>query len=132
MVYHTELPSNDFTSLFKPLKGDPNSYLKGGSAIYPAAVGCSFFETILPPSHVHLGWNSWAVHWLSQKSVDAADHVSPTLSTNPAVRAAASQQSAHDWESFLTARASELRSGGRLLCLIIIDPGEPVNSDFLW
>jgi SAM dependent carboxyl methyltransferase len=132
LVYHTDLPSNDFTSLFKALKDDPNSYLRGASAIYPAAVGRSFFDTILPPSHVHLGWSSWAVHWLSQKSVDATDHVSPTLSTIPAVRAAASGQSAVDWERFLTARASELRTGGRLLCLIIVDTGEPVNSDLLW
>ena len=132
LVYHTDLPSNDFTSLFKALAGDPNSYLKGGSAIYPAAVGCSFFETILPPSHVHLGWNSWAVHWLSHKSADVADHFSPTLSANLAVRAAAQRQSALDWKSFLTARASELRTGGKLLCLIIVDTGERVNSDLLW
>ena len=132
LVYHTDLPSNDFTSLFKALKDDPNSYLKGASAIYPAAVGRSFFDTILPPSHVHLGWNSWTVHWLSQKSADATDHVSPTLSTTPAVRAAASQQSALDWESFLSARASELRNGGRLLCLIIVDTGDRVNSNLLW
>jgi len=132
LVYHTDLPSNDFTSLFEVLKDDPSSYCKSGSAIYPAAVGRSFFDTILPPSHAHLGWNSWAVHWLSQKSMDATDHISPTLSTSPEVRAAASRQSALDWESFLSARASELRSGGKLLCLIIIDPGERVNSDLLW
>jgi len=100
------------------------------STLLPWAV--LFFDVILPPSHVHLGWNSWAVHWLSQKSVDAGDHVSPIFSTSSGVRAAASRQSALDWESFLTARASELRRGGKLLCLIIVDTGERVNSDLLW
>src|SRR3954454_23746332 len=83
LVFHTDLPSNDFTSLFKALKDDPNSYLTGSTDIFSAAVGRSFFDTILPPGQVHLGWNSWAVHWLSQKSADAPDHVSPTLSGIP-------------------------------------------------
>lgn len=132
MVFHTDLPSNDFTSLFNALKDDPTSYLTGSTDIFCAAVGRSFFDAILPPGHVHLGWNSWAVHWLSQKSADAPDHVSPTLSGIPAVRAAASRQAALDWERFLEARSWELRGGGKLLCLIIIETGESTNSDLLW
>ena len=132
MVFHTDLPSNDFTSLFQAVDEDPNSYSKGSRGVYSAAVGRSFFGAILPPGQVHLGWNSWAVHWLSQKSADAPDHISPTLSGITAVRAAASGQSALDWELFLESRSSELRDGGKLLCLIIIDTGEPVNSDLLW
>jgi len=132
MVFHTDLPSNDFASLFKALNDDPNSYLAGSRGIFSAAVGRSFFDAILPPGQVHLGWNSWAVHWLSQKSADAPDHVSPTLSGIPAVRAGASRQSTLDWERFLEARSSELRDGGKLLCLVIIETGEPTNSDLLW
>ena len=131
LVFHTDLPSNDFTSLFHALDEDSNSYLRS-PAIYSAAVGHSFFGPILPPGHGHLGWNSWAVHWLSQKSADAPDHVSPTLSAIPAVRAAASGQSARDWSGFLQSRSSELRDGGKMLCLVIIDTGQPENSDLLW
>jgi hypothetical protein len=130
IVFHTDLPSNDFTSLFNALKDDLNSYLAGSTGIFPAAVGRSFFEPILPPGQVHLGWNSWAVHWLSQKSADAPDHVSTNLSAIPSVRAAASSQAALDWERFLAARASELRAGGRLLCLIITAP-QP-ETEVLW
>jgi hypothetical protein len=132
LVFHTDLPSNDFTSLFHALDDDPNSYLNGSPGVYSAAVGRSFFGTVLPPGHVHLGWNSWAVHWLSQKSVDAPDQVTPTLSAVPAVRKAASGQSARDWSGFLESRSSELRDGGTLLCLVIISTGRPVNSDLLW
>jgi SAM dependent carboxyl methyltransferase len=131
IVFHTDLPSNDFTSLFNALKDDPMSYLAGSTGIFPAAVGRSFFETILPPEQVHVGWNSWAVHWLSQKSADAPDDVSPTLSGIPSVRAAASSQSALDWERFLASRSSELRAGGKLLCLIITTP-QSANTDLLW
>jgi len=132
LVFHTDLPSNDFTSLFRVLDDDPNSYLSGSPGVYSAAVGRSFFGTILPPGQVHLGWNSWAVHWLSQKSLDAPDHVTPTLSAVPAVRTAASTQSARDWSRFLQSRSSELRDGGKLLCLVIISTSRPVNSDLLW
>jgi SAM dependent carboxyl methyltransferase len=132
LVFHTDLPSNDFTSLFHALDEDPNSYLSGSGAVYPAAVGRSFFGAILPPGSVHLGWNSWAVHWLSQKTVDAPDHVSPTLSAVPEVRAAACDQSARDWSLFLQSRSAELRGGGKMLCLVIIGTGQPVNSDQLW
>lgn len=132
LVLHTDLPSNDFGSLFAALEDDQTSYASGSQGIYSAAVGRSFFGTILPPGQVHLGWNSWAVHWLSQKTTDAPDHVTPTLSTVPAVRTAASQQSALDWDCFLRSRASELRVGGKLLCLVMSDAGEPVSSDLLW
>jgi SAM dependent carboxyl methyltransferase len=132
LVLHTDLPSNDFGSLFDALENDPNSYASNSSGIYSAAVGRSFFGAILPPEQVHLGWNSWAVHWLSQKTADAPDQLSPTLSTVPAVRAAAAQQSALDWECFLRSRSSELRVGGKLLCLVMIDTGETANTDPLW
>jgi hypothetical protein len=132
LVFHTDLPSNDFNSLFGVLHDDPNSYLNGSAGVYAAAVGGSFFETVLPPGEVHLGWNSWAVHWLSQKSVDAPDHVTPALSAVPTVRDAASAQSARDWSRFLESRSSELRDGGKLLCLVITSDGRPVSSDLLW
>lgn len=132
LVFHTDLPSNNFTSLFHALDEDPNSYLSGSAAVYPAAVGRSFFGAVLPPGTVHVGWNSWAVHWLSQKTVDAPDHVSPTLSAVPEVRAAAGDQSARDWSLFLQSRSAELRDGGKMLCLVILGTGQPVSSDQLW
>ena len=47
------------------------------------------------------------------------------------MRTAASRQSARDWSGFLQSRSSEVRDGGKLLCLVIISTGRPVNSDLL-
>jgi hypothetical protein len=47
-VVHTDLPSNDFTSLFTTLQEDGDSYLAGQSRVFPSAVGRSYFEPILP------------------------------------------------------------------------------------
>lgn len=131
-VFHTDLPSNDFGSLFDALENDPNSYRCTAPSVYSAAVGRSFFGTILPPGQVHLGWNSWAVHWLSERTEDAPDHISPTLSAVPGVRTAAAQQSARDWDCFLRSRSSELRVGGKLLCLVMIDAAGAKSLDRLW
>lgn len=38
-VVHTDLPSNDFASLFTALRDEPNSYLAGGEGIFVSAVG---------------------------------------------------------------------------------------------
>ena len=130
-VIHTDLPSNDFTALFEALHDDPDSYLANATGIFPAAIGRSYFEPILPPGQVHLGWNSWTLHWLSRKPIDAPDHALARLSAVPAVRAAAAKQAANDWEQFLLARSSELRVGGKLLSLIIVRTGERSASSFL-
>lgn len=127
-VFHTDLPTNDFTSLFAVLYGTPESYLAGASGIFPAAIGRSYFEPILPPGQVHLGWNSWTLQWFSRRTINAPDHIQPILSAVPEVRAAAIAQMAEDWERFLEARAAELRPGGKFLSLF---PAR-VNDAFSW
>jgi hypothetical protein len=130
-VVHTDLPSNDFVSLFRALHDDPESYLVGTTDIFPAAIGRSYFEALLPPGQVHLGWNSWTLHWMSQKPVYVPDHALARLSGVAAVRAAAEERLADDWKRFLVARSSELRKGGKLMCLILIRVGERAGSDWL-
>jgi SAM dependent carboxyl methyltransferase len=114
-VIHTDLPANDFTALFQALNTDPNSYLLNDPAVFPLAVGRSFYEQILPPESVTLGWSSWAVQWLSQAPVPIPDQVQVAYSRDPVARAAFSQQAAEDWRKFLIHRGQELRVGGRLV-----------------
>ncbi|MES2221982.1 MAG: SAM-dependent methyltransferase [Acidobacteriota bacterium] len=116
-VIHTDLPQNDFSALFHTLNNDPNSYLQTQSAVFASAVGRSYFQQILPPASVTLGWSSWAVQWLSRVPGIIPDQVQISFSHDPAARAAFSAQAAEDWQTFLKRRACELMPGGKLVVL---------------
>jgi hypothetical protein len=116
-VVHTDLPGNDFGALFQMLASNPASYLVEDTAVFPYAVGRSFYEQILPAASVTLGWSSWAVQWLSQAPASIPDQVQVAYSHDAAARAAFSLQAAQDWQDFLGHRGAELRPGGRLVLL---------------
>jgi cyclopropane-fatty-acyl-phospholipid synthase len=129
-VIHTDLPSNDFASLFTMLNDDPSSYLAGHPGVFPSAVGRSYFDPILPPGSVHLGWSSNALHWLSRNPVEAADHIWAIFSASAEAREAVQKLLAEDWRRFLLARASELRTGARLVCHFLCHG--PDSHGFEW
>ncbi|RUM15935.1 SAM-dependent methyltransferase [Rhizobium fabae] len=114
-VVHTDLPSNDFSSLFETLISDPNSYMTGTSDVFPLAIGKSYFAPLLSPGRVHLGWSTWALQWMSTNTIDAPDHILAGMSSSPAVAAAVAAQQARDWECFLTQRSREMRPGAKLV-----------------
>ena len=116
-VYHTDLPDNDFSSLFRVLHSHPDSYLREEQNVFPSIVGRSFYQQILPPDHVDLGWSSYAAIWLSRIPCRIAEHFFALRSTS-AVRAEFARQAATDWEAFLAFRATELRPSGRLLVVL--------------
>lgn len=114
-VVHTDLPDNDFTTLFQTLATSPDSYLRNDGAAFASAVGRSFYEQILPSGTVALGWSSWAVQWLSRTPAVIPDHVQIALSQDAGARTAFARQAADDWRNFLAARERELFFGGRLV-----------------
>jgi hypothetical protein len=119
LVYHVDLPVNDFNTLFRTLDLDPDSYAREAANVYACAVGRSFFQSVLPPNSVHFGWSAYAVQWLSCIPAVAVDHLWFASLSGPA-RATYEQQATQDWESFLALRAKELRPGGRL---VVVCPG---------
>jgi hypothetical protein len=125
-VIHTDLPDSDFNALFRTLAHDPGSYARGDAAVFPAAVGRSFYEQILPSQTVMLGWTSWAVQWLSRIPGPIPDHVQIACSKDEAAHAAYATQADADWRAFLTHRAQELRVGGQLvvLTMALTDDGD--------
>jgi hypothetical protein len=110
-VIHTDLPSNDFASLFQALAEEPDSYLNDAAGIFPSAVGRSYFEPIIVPETVHLGWNSWTLQWLSRNPIEVADHIVAGFGANDAAKMAVREQAAQDWRDVMAARACELRPG---------------------
>jgi hypothetical protein len=116
-VYHIDQPSNDFKSLFAVLETDPNRYVAEDHNVFPAAIGRSFYENVLPPGSVHLGWSSYAAVWLSRIPALIPGHFIYVRSTGT-VRAEFDRQGTCDWEAFLSLRAKELRPGGRLVIVL--------------
>jgi hypothetical protein len=116
-VYHEDLPANDFNALFELLDKDPQSYILNARNVFPCAIGRSFYERVLPPNYVHLGWCSYAAMWISRIPMRIPGHFFAPRSTG-AVRAAFNQQGAQDWERFLSLRADELRQGGRIVITV--------------
>ena len=122
-VVHTDLPENDFTVLFQTVNGDPQSYLRGDAAVFPSAVGRSFYQQIFPSDSITLGWSSWAAHWLSRCPAAIPDQVQACFSADPGTRAAFARQAADDWVRFLAMRDGELCPGGRFVVLAMaLDP----------
>jgi S-adenosylmethionine-dependent carboxyl methyltransferase len=116
-VFHVDQAANDFNSLFEVLGSDPDSYGLAEPHVFPCAIGRSFYEQVVPPDSVNLGWCSYAAVWLSRIPARVPGHFFPFRDTNPA-RAAFQRQAADDWKTFLSLRASELRSGGRLIVVL--------------
>lgn len=114
LVVHTDLPGNDFGSLFALVEGDPGSYLRAAEDVYPYVAGRSFYGRLFPDDHVTIGWTAIAVHWLSAVPAELPDTVYPEFARG-SVAEAFRERSRRDWLDFLSCRARELRPGGQLV-----------------
>jgi hypothetical protein len=117
IVAHTDLPGNDFSTLFEVVDSSAESYARDDKKVFPSAIGRSFFLPVLPPGHVDLGWSSYAAQWLSQNPAPLPGHIFARAATGEAAVAFA-RQARKDWETFVTLRAEELRRGGRLVVIM--------------
>ena len=119
MVVHVDQHANDFNTLFAVLNNDSERYSVDDPNVFPFAVGRSFYENVFPPEQVDLGWCSYAAVWLRQIPALIPGHFVSIACTGD-VRAAFDLQAADDWRLFLSLRARELRTGGRL---VVVLPG---------
>lgn len=128
-VVHTDLPSNDFASLFTALERESDSYMSGNSQVFPSAIGRSYFDPVIREGRVTLGWNSWTLQWMS-RAVHAPDHIFARFSNLPSIVSAVANQQEEDWQRFLQARAFEMRAGAKLLSLFVAD--DPNHRSWRW
>ena len=118
VVVHTDLPQNDFASLFALVEASPESYLHSVENVFALAAGKSFYERIFPDGYLSLGWTAISVHWLSKVPCSIPDHVYAQRA-GERVRKAYAEQASEDWQRFLGHRARELRPGGELIVVAV-------------
>jgi hypothetical protein len=116
-VVHTDLPENDFSTLFHLLEAAPDSYLRDQRDVFASAIGRSFYEQLFPSNHVTLGWSAYAVLWPSRMPPLIPGHFYCTRSSGTVLETF-NKWADEDWRVFLSHRAKELRHGGRLVILV--------------
>ena len=117
-VTYTDLPSNDYSNLFKNMLGltddQDNNYIDDFSGVFLNAIGIGFHRQLMPDASLDIGFSATAMHYVSEKPCEIEDHVH-MVGASGATLDAYAKRATHDWENILLARAKELRPGGRLV-----------------
>lgn len=108
-IVHTDLPGNDWSSLFEVIELDPASYLVGHETdVHPSVIGRSFYEELFAPATLTAAWSSSSLHWLSATPGPITDNFFVQSSTDHAAIERYRSRSATDWTDFLARRSVEL------------------------
>src|SRR5207248_2652424 len=113
-VTHTDLPTNDWTTLFQTVLFSPDSYLAGQRDVFCFASGTSIYQQIFPPTHIALGYSAITEHWLSRKPCNIPNQIWSARATGK-VRELWAKQAKADWQAFLQYRALEMQSSAQLI-----------------
>lgn len=62
----SDLPANDFNTLFNQLEDWKSTMVDGGGKFHPAAAPGSFYKRLFPPGSIHIVISTWALHYLAQ------------------------------------------------------------------
>ncbi len=115
---YTDLPSNDYSNLFKNMLGlipdETRNYLDDFTGVFINAIGIGFHRQLLPDASLDIGFSATAMHYISEKPCEISNHVHMIGATGDTL-AAYAKRAAQDWQNILISRAHELRPGGRLV-----------------
>ncbi|OVA03904.1 SAM dependent carboxyl methyltransferase [Macleaya cordata] len=123
-AFFSDLPSNDFNSLFRSFQQFNDTSKK--RRYYAAGVPGSFYHRLFPSRKLHVAVSLSALHWLSQIPNAVLDKRSAAWNKGRAwidgakkeVIEAYSKQSMEDLEAFLRCRREEIVEGGLLFILM--------------
>src|SRR6266481_3884698 len=113
-ITHTDLPTNDWSTLFQTVLFSPDSYLAGESDVFCFASGTSIYQQIFPPTHIALGYSAITEHWLSRKPCNIPNEIWSVRATGEVHNTWATQARA-DWHAFLQYRALEMQPSAQLI-----------------
>ncbi|MCR9256738.1 MAG: class I SAM-dependent methyltransferase [Alphaproteobacteria bacterium] len=120
VLTYTDLPSNDFSTLFRTmqgLQGDPAfAYQKAFDGVSVHGCGTGFHSQLFPKDSLDFGFSATAMHYVSETPCDITNHVHAVGAVGEEAERFAAQ-ARKDWERILLARAAELKPGGRFLCV---------------
>ncbi|MHA7777688.1 class I SAM-dependent methyltransferase [Roseibium sp. M-1] len=137
---HSDLPTNDFSNLFRSLRPDGSSVF-GSDRVFSSAIGGSMFDQLCPPESLHFATTFNAIGFLSCRPVDRLPgYILPNgpsaIRANGYVaeedRNAFSELARHDIARFLRVRSRELVSGGKLLMQVFGSKGPARTCDGLY
>ncbi|XP_015901258.1 indole-3-acetate O-methyltransferase 1 [Ziziphus jujuba] len=135
-AFFSDLPSNDFNTLFQLLP--PLTNIDGGSmeeclaadnhrSYFAAGVPGSFYRRLFPARSINLFHSAFSLHWLSQVPESVLDKTSAAYNegrvfihgANEKTTNAYKKQFKSDLSSFLRSRSKEMKKGGSmfLVCL---------------
>ncbi|KAF8404003.1 hypothetical protein HHK36_012113 [Tetracentron sinense] len=122
-AFFSDLPSNDFNSLFRSL---PPFNENKKRRYYACGVPGSFYHRLFPKGKLHVAVSLSALHWLSQIPEVVLDKRSSAWNKGRAwidgakkdVVEAYAKQSEEDLEAFLRCRREEIVQGGMLFILM--------------
>ncbi|KAK9156514.1 hypothetical protein Scep_003088 [Stephania cephalantha] len=128
-AFFSDLPSNDFNSLFRSLP--PFSLSDHKRRYYAAGVPGSFYHRLFPKGKLHVAVSLSALHWLSQIPESVLDKRSRAWNEGRAwidgakreVVEAYAKQSKDDLMAFIRCRREEIVKGGMLFMLMAGRPG---------
>ncbi|KAJ7521796.1 hypothetical protein O6H91_19G068300 [Diphasiastrum complanatum] len=130
-VFFSDLPSNDFNTLFHMLPPLLDTATDQGStatrAYHAAGVPGSFFRRQFPKESLHVAMSFLSLHWLSKVPEAVEDPNSPAWNKEivsvdhaplPVVEAFI-EQAKEDLQAFLKSRAEEMVPGGLIFLLFL-------------
>ncbi|HWN64448.1 MAG TPA: hypothetical protein VNN24_02045 [Candidatus Binatus sp.] len=115
-VTHTDLPTNDWATLFQTVLFSSDSYLAGVHDVFCFASGTSIYHQIFPPNHIALGYSAITTHWLSRKPCNIPNEIWSVRATG-SIHDTWAKHAKADWNAFLQYRAIEMQPSAQLVII---------------
>ncbi|KAF7831336.1 indole-3-acetate O-methyltransferase 1-like [Senna tora] len=155
-VFFSDLPSNDFNTLFQllppPVLANNNYGVSMEECLasdnhrsyFAAGVPGSFYRRLFPARSIDVFHSAFSLHWLSQVPESVVDKRSSAYNKGRVFIHGASERTAHayrkqfqtDLAAFLTSRSQEMKPGGSmfLVCLgrTSVDPTDQGGAGLLF